>query len=507
MHYLKQLWSKPVITGILAVLIVLAFAITIRFSADTEETVTKQNLRSVETTTAAAVAGQQQVTLIGTVRAFTEADITTERAGRITSVNATLGGTVAAGQVIASVENASEQAAVLQAQGAYDAALANASVREVSTVQAANQLDAAETAARNAIQNTYTTVSGAFFTTIDKLYVNPTSPLTTPYFTNDNRSFLRQERVAFQDILPQWQQRAADIDTREELDTLLVDSIEYTERTRAVVDSFLLSLQERDSETFNGEQVNKLITEFSGVRNSLAASGQALRAAQTNIRSAEQSLEQAEITSRDDTMSVSGAQVTQALGSLRAAQANLAKTVFRSPIAGTVNRLNVQLGDFVGSFDQIAVVANNSALEVVTFVGDLERDQLEVGDELRIDGIATGTITTIAPGIDAETRKTEVRVATESDLIDNGDTVRMVKAANTEERLAQILIPLSAVKFEATDGFVMQVSDESVITQKVVTLGPVRGDRVAVLSGLDADETFIKDVRGLTPGTSVTVEN
>jgi RND family efflux transporter MFP subunit len=206
-------------------------------------------------------------------------------------------------------------------------------------------------------------------------------------------------------------------------------------------------------------------------------------------------------------VSVSDAQVTQALGSLRAAQANLAKTIFRSPISGTVNELNVQLGDFVGSFDQIALVANNNALEVVSFVGDLERDQLVEGDVVSIDGSATGTITTIAPSIDAETRKTEVRIATDNQSISNGDTVRITKNSEAENRLTQILLPLSAIKFEAADGFVMQVDADGVVTQKSVTLGPIRGSLVEVTSGLEATEQFIEDVRGLTAGTRVSVRN
>ena len=40
-------------------------------------------MKSVEVTTAAEVAGEQKITLIGTVRAFTEADITTEKAGEL----------------------------------------------------------------------------------------------------------------------------------------------------------------------------------------------------------------------------------------------------------------------------------------------------------------------------------------------------------------------------------------------------------------------------------------
>jgi HlyD family secretion protein len=162
------------------------------------------------------------------------------------------------------------------------------------------------------------------------------------------------------------------------------------------------------------------------------------------------------------------------------------------------------VGDFIGSFERVAVIANNNALEIVAFVGDSEREQLVEGDEVLIDGTATGIVTTIAPSIDEATRKTEVRIATNDASISNGDTVRISKQVETEERLTTILVPLSAVKFEASDGFIMQV-ENGIVTQKPVTLGPVRGNQVTITAGLSPDEPFIRDVRGLTAGTVVSI--
>ena len=122
-----------------------------------------------------------------------------------------------------------------------------------------------------------------------------------------------------------------------------------------------------------------------------------------------------------------------------------------------------------------------------------------------IDGSAVGIITTIAPGIDEATRKTEVRIATDDETISNGDTVRIIKNnKSSQSEMKEVLVPLSAVKFEASDGFILQVSDGK-ITQKSVVLGPVRGSQVVVSEGLGINDTFIKDVRGLTVGSEVVI--
>ena len=90
METLSTLWKKPAIKGIFSCTNCLYFAITIKstneISTDSEEI----SLKSVEVTTAAEEVAENKDPLIGTVRAFTEADITTEKAGRITSVGTTL---------------------------------------------------------------------------------------------------------------------------------------------------------------------------------------------------------------------------------------------------------------------------------------------------------------------------------------------------------------------------------------------------------------------------------
>jgi len=56
------------------------------------------------------------VSLVGTVRAVSEAQIQAERGGRVTSVRVKAGDFISAGTIIATLENASEYASLLQAE-------------------------------------------------------------------------------------------------------------------------------------------------------------------------------------------------------------------------------------------------------------------------------------------------------------------------------------------------------------------------------------------------------
>ena len=272
---------------------------------------------------------------------------------------------------------------------------------------------------------------------------------------------------------------------------------------------FIAVLQEQGSQDrYSDAEIQTFLTNFNAARASLSQTLTSLNTTEAALVSAEEAKKRADISGTSGAVSSADAQVKQALGSLRAAQANYAKTILRSPIAGTVNSLNIKSGDYISAFTEAAVVANNDALEIVTYIGDNERDTLAVGDVVVIDGSFEGTITQISPAVDAATRKTEVRIAAENQNIKNGDTVKISRKQNadTVTVVSEIRVPLTAVKFEIEDGFVFTV-ENGVLKAQAVTLGRVNANSVVITSGLDADQEFVVDARGLFDGQEVEVKN
>lgn len=451
------------------------------------------------------LSGEQSLALLGTVRAVSEAEIQSESAGRVTSVPVTLGQQVTAGQVIATLENASQRAAVLQAEGSYEAALANASAGNISVTQAETDFTSAKNSAINSMQAAYSTVSNAFYTQIDNLYRDPNSPLTYPYTWDNNRSYLSQERVAFQDILPAWQQEVSNLDADDDLTDALSDGIDYTTRTRNLVDSFISAIQGRDAETINGLSTATLLSDLTALRATLDNSITALKSSQSSLVSAADTVTQAQIGGTQTEVSTANAQVKQALGSLRAAEANLAKTIMRSPIAGTINELSVHVGDFLGSFTKVAKVANNQALEVTVFVGENDLAKIAVGTTVMIDDQYEGTVTNIGAGVDSSTQKTEVKIATETTELTNGNTVTVSISEDTAESTDQereIVLPITAVKFSADAGSVFTVENGELV-EHPVTIGAIRGGFVTISDGVSSEMEIVVDARGLTAGSQV----
>lgn len=459
----------------------------------------------VSITTAQQYAGQSIINLIGTVRAFSEAAVTAERAGRVTSVRVGLGDTVTAGQIIATLENASEQAAVLQAEGSYEAALAASAQSSVGTAEANTRIRTAQNSAITNVKTAFTTVEGIVVNNIDQFFSSPdTSVPGLKIDGSGNTAVLNSTRVQFQSLLPEWQSRVNTVSPDSDIDTEIAYALAQVQRTLIFVDTFISTFNNQGRNgRYTETELQSFGTTFNGLRNSLIQTQALLDSTQTELANARDALARAELAASGGTTSAADAQVKQALGSLRAAQATLAKTIIRTPITGTVNILSVRTGDFIGAQSQIAEVANNNALEVVTFVGENDRNLISVGEEVLIENAFKGIITEIAPAVDAATGKTEVRIASESDTLQNGDSVNLVRTVAADSvQSDRVVVPLSAIKFQITDGLLF-VIENNVLVTRPVTLGTIRGGSVEITEGLTADEAFVIDARGLVEGTVV----
>lgn len=462
----------------------------------------------VSVTTPAQYAGQQSLSLLGNVRAFSEAEITTEKSGQVTSVPVKLGQKVLSGQVIATIENASERAAVLQAEGVYDAAVASAAQNGLSVEQAETALIKEKSAAVSVLKSAYNTTNGVIVNNIDSFFSAPNTSL--PGLRIDGRgntAQLNSERIAFQSILSDWNIRVQSINTNSNLESELSFADQNVQRTIVFIDTFISVFnQQKDSSRYSESELQSFSATFTNLRSTLIGVQSSIDSAESSLKTSYENLERAKLSASGSVSSASDAQVKQALGSLRAAQANLAKTILRSPVGGTVNSLNVRTGDFINSFSPVAVVANNNALEVVTHLSDSEKSFLSEGDKVVVEGQYEGYVTQIAPAVNSLTRKTEVRIAVESSEIVNGDTVRVTKdlEASTEKD-SKIQVPLTAVKFERENGSIFAVVDGKLVAKTVVT-GKVLGGSVEITEGISATDEFVTDARGLVAGEEVEIK-
>ncbi len=447
---------------------------------------------------------------VGTVQAVSEAQLHAEVGGRVIAVYPSLGSTVQAGSIIARLDGAAQSAAMLQAQGAYEAALAGSAQGGVGVSEAQNGVTASENTAITTYKNAYTTVSGSVFATLDKFFANPNGTTPGVRFGSGYTAFLNSERIALQTILPDWQKKTTTLTAAGDLTAALDSATGITKRVIAITDAYIDILSKEDPNvTYSEDDLRVLVANLTAVRTQLSGTLSAIDGARTSLSAAKDNLARAQITASGGGTEVSSAdaQVKIALGSLRAAQAAYEKTLVRTPITGVVNALYLKAGEYATPGQSAAIIANNKGLEIETSVSQEDSLQLQVGDTVTIDGIATGTISAIAGAIDPTTGKVALKISiNDNGTLQNGATVAVTFASTKKTVTADITIPLASVKMTGSGPVVFTVdSAASTLTALPIVLGAISGDTVVVTGGLTPDMVIVTDGRGLKAGQNVTV--
>jgi RND family efflux transporter MFP subunit len=171
-----------------------------------------------------------------------------------------------------------------------------------------------------------------------------------------------------------------------------------------------------------------------------------------------------------------------------------------SPIAGVVTARDVNPGTSVDAATPLMTVVDLSSVWVV---GDLyERDfpYVSVGSRAVVTTAAspdvsiTGTVAYIDPQVRSETRTAKIRVEVPND----GLRLRLgmyaeVQVDTPRERTKSILVPRAAVQ-NVADRTVVYIADPAQpgrFIEREVQLGPLSGDQVLVVSGLQTGDRVV----------------
>lgn len=427
----------------------------------------------------------------GKVTSLAQATVLAQTSGEVVALAHSLGDYVGAGAVIASFENSGQRAAVLQAQGAVDAAQAALAKSIGSTSQNS------QTTSLTSLQSTYSALDDAIHVRADQLFTNArTSSPDLTIIVPDSALVmtLKSERALLEATI-------ADARTL----ALNASPANVTENSAAM----LAHVQEARIFLDNLIQaVNETPPSQSTSAATLASYQASLAAARGEVVQALSAVTGAKAGYDNNDLAAVQASVKQAQGALAAAQSGLEKTIVRSPISGTIVSLPITQGSYVPAFTQMAIVSNPSALYVDTHVTPDDAKTLVAGNKALIDGNIRGVITFVAPAIDPTTGKIEVKVGIlgSYDALTDGSIVNValdrtnvpVKAST-----ADLSIPIVAVKMTPNGSMVFTLGTSSALVAHPVTLGSILGDRIVILSGLTTDTIIITDARGLSDGQIV----
>ncbi len=535
MHFLRQAWRWVLglpklysIGGAVAIVVIVLVGDHVLTRAPADSTVISNisHVTSASVASLTSAAGPLPVT--GKVTSLNQATILAQTSGQITSLPVAIGTRVAAGQIIAEFENSSQEAATLQAQGAYDAAQAalakatgsTAVNAGISSTQAATSAANSATAALASVQSTYAALDDAVHAKADSMFSNPRTVSPTFNLTIPDGQLtvtLQNERSQMEGVLA----NAKAISNDTSVADIDANAVALNSSAQGII-TFLNNLVQATNEALSTANLSPAaITAYqstaSAARSEVVGALSALAAAKSaydNATAGAQTASNSADNSNTNDVAAAEANVKQALGALRSAEANLEKTIVRSPISGTIVSLPVTNGDFVSSFAQVAEVSNPGALEIDTYVTADDAKTLAVGSKATIESTVPGVITSIAPALDPTTGKILVKIGitgSQSSLTD-GDTVTvsLVRSQTAPQQgkasSKAILIPIAAAKITPTGAVVFTVASSTLVSHPI-TLGPILGDQVTVTAGLTLDMDIVTDARGLADGQKVVVDS
>jgi len=194
------------------------------------------------------------------------------------------------------------------------------------------------------------------------------------------------------------------------------------------------------------------------------------------------------------------------------AQARFQRTRITAPMAGILNELRIEEGEYVQPGIPVAVLVETDPVKVVVQVPERDIAYFTVGQRTEIladikgrQQSAEGTITFISELADAQTRSTrmEITVSNRDGLLRSGQIVRARLTRRILENV--IFVPLLAV-IPLEEGRAVYVVESGQAQRREVTLGAIKGDRVQVTEGLKpGDQLIIAGHRFVAPGQKVKV--
>jgi membrane fusion protein (multidrug efflux system) len=183
-----------------------------------------------------------------------------------------------------------------------------------------------------------------------------------------------------------------------------------------------------------------------------------------------------------------------------------------APIAGVLNRVAVEKGEYVQEGTLVAEIVDIDTAKVVVYVPERDVQYVENGAETQVfadvagqEEALTGVITYMSELADIQTRATRLEISVENRrrLLRSGQIVR---AKLTRRVLTDvIMIPLAAV-IPLEDAQAVYVVEAGEAERRDVELGLIRGRRIQVLSGLEpGDRLIVLGHRFVGPGQPVQV--
>ncbi|MGY1529332.1 efflux RND transporter periplasmic adaptor subunit [Luteimonas sp. A649] len=186
------------------------------------------------------------------------------------------------------------------------------------------------------------------------------------------------------------------------------------------------------------------------------------------------------------------ARLNTAIASRDAARVQRDFTVVRAPVAGVVSARSVQPGQVVGAGAELLRLIRDGRLEWRAELAEGDLLRVDVGTPVRVEspaGFIEGSVRTVSPGLDAQSRTGTVYV----DLPEPGGLRAGMFAQGrlVLGRAQALLVPREALVRRDGRAYVFTVAEDNRVRELGVVTGGAHGDMVEVSDGLTQGDRVV----------------
>lgn len=238
----------------------------------------------------------------------------------------------------------------------------------------------------------------------------------------------------------------------------------------------------------------------------------ALIQAQTQDQAAEQKLQKMEAVNAAQQKSAAG-QLAAAQGKFQGAQAQLAYSEIRSPIAGVITDRPLYQGEMAAAGTPLITVMDVSRIVARAHIPESQAERLKAGDPAEISSLdgtdkISGKVTIVSPALDPNSTTVEIWAEAKNPKgqFKAGASVNLTMVSKTAADA--VVVPKGALLVDPKEGSsVMVVGSDAHAHQRKVQTGIQEDDRVQIVQGLKEGEVVVTvGAYGLPDNVKVNVQ-
>lgn len=518
MNYLNKLKRHPYIVAVSLLIVLILIFLAFKGNKVNEANIYKVARMSLE----------ESIEVTGKTKPINSSDLNFERSGVVSSINIKVGDTVKRNQTLASLSSVDLIAQVSQAAATLESAQANLNatiegarpeeiaVKEQALISAKSDYELQQNQAIDTISNVINTYNDILYFKLSNLFTQ--SGDNYKYNVNNcDQSLVSKIEINYKNSISDYNSLKS-LDVTNSVTNVLNIAKNQLELKNLITNT---SLAVTANCVVNDTTLSGAKTYVSSAKASLTSATTELNTRINNINSAKNAIDRAQ---KDLTLVSAGgdknkidiqkAVVSQATAGLENAKAQLAKNIIRSPYAGIITAVNIDLGSLAVANKSAISIMTDSAFEIEIKLSEIDSSKISLNQaaEITLDAFGSdvkwpGTVTHIDPSatdnngvsnykaivsmLNADikaTNNTNGKSINDNDTKIVNSSVKAGMTANvklTTKKKEQVLsIPSKYLKTIGGETHVMLIDGKKSIDKKI-EIG-LRGDngQVEVISGL-----------------------